>query len=141
MSPSLPEKLRAGWRSGEPEIAENGRSKNFSFRVGNSDQSIDRVEITETQLIAMTNKTTPTLYTLQEATRDCGLVGEKCNVLTIFLGMVHGSLDLPAQTRDEQVRVRILQTPISDRTRGHVEVGSVGLMMSRLEELDFRISM
>ena len=77
----------------------------ISLSVGNSDQSIDRVEITETQLIAMTNKTTPTLYTLQEATRDCGLVGEKCNVLTIFLGMVHGSfiiMDGPSRSGKDE---------------------------------------
>ena len=77
----------------------------ISLSVGNSDQSVDRVEITETQLIAMTNETTPTLYTLQQATRDCGLVGEKCNVLTIFLGMVHGSfiiMDGPSRSGKDE---------------------------------------
>lgn len=54
----------------------------------------------------MTNTETPTLYTLQQATRDSGLVGEKRSVLTVFLATISGGLlimDGPSRSGKDEI--------------------------------------
>lgn len=54
----------------------------------------------------MTNTDTPRLYTLQQATRDRGLVGEKCSVLTVFLATISGGLlimDGPSRSGKDEI--------------------------------------